>query len=104
MFPAPQPISVERKHFGQLNGHPYVVSPKADGERFLMVALGDRSVLINRAFEEMDIKFKFKKDAYQGTVLDVELGTCGAWFASLAGRGLTSILSPFDFPKPLTHL
>ena len=72
MFPAPQPISVERRHFGQLNSHPYVVSPKADGERFLMVALDDRSVLINRAFEETDIKFKFKKDAYQGTVLDVE--------------------------------
>jgi hypothetical protein len=49
-----------------------VVSPKADGERFLLVALGDRSVLINRGFEETDIKFKFKKDAYQGTVLDVE--------------------------------
>jgi hypothetical protein len=49
-----------------------VVSPKADGERFLMVTLGDRTVLINRAFEETDIKFKFKKDAYQGTVLDVE--------------------------------
>jgi len=72
MFPAPQPISVERKHFGQLNSHPYVVSPKADGERFLLVALGDRSVLINRAFEETDIKFRFKKNAFEGTILDVE--------------------------------
>ena len=72
MFPAPQPISVERRHFGQLNGHPYVVSPKADGERFLLVALGDRSVLINRAFEETDIKFRFKKNAFEGTILDVE--------------------------------
>ena len=72
MFPAPQPISVERRHFGQLNSHPYVVSPKADGERFLLVVLDGKSVLINRAFEETDIKFKFKKDAYQGTVLDVE--------------------------------
>ena len=72
MFPAPQPISVERRHFGQLNSHPYVVSPKADGERFLLVALGDRSVLINRAFEETDIKFRFKKIAFEGTILDVE--------------------------------
>ena len=72
MFPAPQPISVERIHFGQLNSHPYVVSPKADGERFLLVALGDRSVLINRAFEETDIKFRFKKNAFEGTILDVE--------------------------------
>jgi hypothetical protein len=72
MFPAPQPISVERRHFGQLNGHPYVVSPKADGERFLLVTLGDRSVLINRAFEETDIKFRFKKNAFEGTILDVE--------------------------------
>ena len=72
MFPAPQPISVERRHFGQLNSHPYVVSPKADGERFLLVALGDRSVLINRAFEETDIKFRFKKNAFEGTILDVE--------------------------------
>jgi len=72
MFPAPQPISIERRHFGQLNSHPYVVSPKADGERFLLVTLGDRSVLINRAFEETDIKFRFKKDAFEGTVLDVE--------------------------------
>jgi len=72
MFPAPQPISVERGHFGQLNSHPYVVSPKADGERFLLVALGDRSVLINRGFEETDIKFRFKKNAFEGTILDVE--------------------------------
>ena len=72
MFPAPQPISVERRHFGQLNSHPYVVSPKADGERFLLVALGDRSVLINRGFEETDIKFRFKKNAFEGTILDVE--------------------------------
>jgi hypothetical protein len=72
MFPAPHPISVERRHFGQLNSHPYVVSPKADGERFLLVALGDRSVLINRAFEETDIKFRFKKNAFEGTILDVE--------------------------------
>jgi len=72
MFPAPQPISVERRHFGQLNSHPYVVSPKADGERFLLVVLGDRSVLINRAFEETDIKFRFKKNAFEGTILDVE--------------------------------
>ena len=72
MFPAPQPISVERRHFGQLNSHPYVVSPKADGVRLLLVALGDRSVLINRAFEETDIKFRFKKNAFEGTILDVE--------------------------------
>ena len=72
MFPAPQPISVERRHFGQLNSHPYVVSPKADGERFLLVTLGDRSVLINRGFEETDIKFRFKKNAFEGTILDVE--------------------------------
>ena len=72
MFPAPQPISVERRHFGQVNSHPYVVSPKADGERFLLVALGDRSVLVNRAFEETDIKFRFKKNAFEGTILDVE--------------------------------
>jgi len=49
-----------------------VVSPKADGERFLLVALGDRSVLINRGFEETDIKFRFKKNAFEGTILDVE--------------------------------
>jgi len=49
-----------------------VVSPKADGERFLLVVLGDRSVLINRAFEETDIKFRFKKNAFEGTILDVE--------------------------------
>jgi hypothetical protein len=72
MFPAPSPISVERIHFDQLNSHPYVVSPKADGERFLLVTLGDRSVLINRAFEETDIKFRFKKNAFEGTILDVE--------------------------------
>ena len=72
MFPAPSPISVERRHFDQLNSHPYVVSPKADGERFLLVTLGDRSVLINRAFEETDIKFRFKKNAFEGTILDVE--------------------------------
>jgi len=29
-------------------------------------------VLINRAFEETDIKFRFKKNAFEGTILDVE--------------------------------
>ena len=38
----------------------------------MLVAIGDRSVLINRAFEETDIKFRFKKNAFEGTILDVE--------------------------------
>jgi len=49
-----------------------MVSPKADGERFLLVVLRDKTVLINRAFEETDVKFRFKKDAQEGTILDVE--------------------------------
>ena len=72
VFPGPQPISIERIHFEILEKNDYVVSPKADGQRYLLVVKDNISVLINRAFEEEEVKFRYHKDAKLGTVLDVE--------------------------------
>jgi len=72
VFPGPQPISIERIHFEQLEKEKYVVSPKADGQRYLLVVKDNVSVLNNRAFEEEEIKFRYHKDAKMGTILDVE--------------------------------
>lgn len=72
-FPGPQPISIERVHFKILKSKKYVVSPKADGERNLLVIKDDVMALVNRAYEEKPIKLRCKKESKQGTILDVEL-------------------------------
>jgi hypothetical protein len=38
-FPGPQPISIERKHFGILNRNTYVVCEKTDGIRHALLAV-----------------------------------------------------------------
>ena len=73
IFPGPSPISIERKHMRHLNNADYVVSPKADGERFLLSVKDNRSVLINRLMNEFSIEFRYRMDARMGTILDVEM-------------------------------
>jgi hypothetical protein len=72
-FPGPQPVSIERRHFGEFQKRPYYVCEKTDGVRHLLLSLeveGKRfTCLVNRAFEI----FPFNTMIPRGTVLDGEL-------------------------------
>ena len=76
IFPGPQPISIERKHFPILKGGEYVVCEKTDGERHMLVALmfegKKKCVFVNRSFK-CQVPINLKKSAYDGTILDGEL-------------------------------
>jgi len=72
-FPGPQPISIERSHFGILRHSHYMVCEKTDGVRHMLVCFefdGRKyCLLVNRAFE-----FKYTTLAVpRGTILDGEL-------------------------------
>jgi hypothetical protein len=72
-FPGPQPISIERFHFGQLKRQPYLVCEKTDGVRYMLVCFEylNKKVcaLVNRAFEVHVTTLTVPR----GTVLDGEL-------------------------------
>jgi hypothetical protein len=72
-FPGPQPISIERFHFGQLRQRPYLVCEKTDGVRYMLVCFEHAGkklcVLVNRAFEAHVVPLTIPR----GTVLDGEL-------------------------------
>jgi hypothetical protein len=76
-FPGPQPVSIERRHFPILRSGDYVVCEKTDGERHMMVATTfegkPHCLLVNRAFDMIEIKINLNKKAYEGTILDGEL-------------------------------
>ena len=76
-FPGPQPVSIERRHFPILKGGDYVVCEKTDGERHMLVATTfegkPHCLLVNRAFDMIEIKINLNKKAYEGTILDGEL-------------------------------
>ena len=76
-FPGPQPISIERRHFGLLKRNPYVVCEKSDGVRHVFMAFtyeGTKMcILVNRALNIILAPLSLPKQAYQGTVLDGEL-------------------------------
>ena len=77
VFPGPQPISIERKHLPLLKKNNYVVCEKTDGVRHMLLAFTfenkNVSVLINRALDMTETKFKFPKYAFDGTLFDGEL-------------------------------
>ena len=77
IFPGPQPISIERKHFSTLKNGSYVVCEKTDGVRNALVCTtidGKKvSALINRALDIRFVSLQFPKSAYMGTILDGEL-------------------------------
>lgn len=78
IFPASQPVSIERRHFPILKSNDYVVCEKTDGERVLVVALTFQNrrvcALVNRAFKVTDVSsINLRPSAYRGTILDAEL-------------------------------
>lgn len=76
VYPGPQPISIERKHFKHLKD-PYVVGVKNDGERFclLFFCLDDvyTAALRSRKGDVYLLNVKASKLLYNGTILDGEL-------------------------------
>lgn len=73
-FPAPQPISIERRHIPELFNNEYVVAEKSDGVRQLLVCTPDgKCKFVNRMFNNIDCDFKMPKLARYGTILDGEL-------------------------------
>lgn len=76
-FPGPQPISIERKHFGLLKKNPYVICEKADGIRHALIAImyeGKKfCVIIDRSQNIYLLPLNLPKPLFQGTVMDGEL-------------------------------
>lgn len=72
-FPGPQPISIERRHFGMLKSQPYFVCEKNDGVRNMLVCFEWDSkkycVLVDRAFNTRLTTLTVPRD----TILDGEL-------------------------------
>jgi len=77
IFPGPQPISIERRHFQTLQNGKYVVCEKTDGVRHALICLtyeGKKlAFFINRALKLTPVKLAFPKKAYEGTLIDGEL-------------------------------
>jgi hypothetical protein len=71
IFPGPQPVSIERRHFRTLRSQPYFVCEKTDGVRQLLISCTEGVFLINRAFHKEPVKIRLPKD----TLLDGELVT-----------------------------
>ncbi len=86
-FMGANPVSIERRHFGQLAAETYYVTEKSDGVRFLMYCTRfegeDVVVLVNRRMQtyvtQADVPAKLYDGQGQfptkGTILDGELAT-----------------------------
>lgn len=65
-FPAPQPISLERRDLSKLVDYEYFVCAKSDGMRFLLMCYGGSCYMVDRAFKFYEVTLKFKnKDLYE---------------------------------------
>jgi hypothetical protein len=85
--PAPNPVSLMRADMDRLERHPYGVSPKSDGVRYLMllVASGTQrhALMIDRGYSIYGVEMSFAESAYarEGSLLDGELVQAmdGSW-------------------------
>src|SRR6185369_6689717 len=59
-FPAPQPVSLERRDLSKLIEHEYLVCAKSDGMRFLLVCYGGNCYMVDRAFKFYKVNLTFK--------------------------------------------
>jgi hypothetical protein len=77
IFPGPQPVSIERKHFQTLKNGTYVVCEKSDGVRHSLICTTFKGkkicALINRTLSVTFVNLNFPKSACNGTILDGEL-------------------------------
>ncbi|XP_019713397.1 mRNA-capping enzyme isoform X2 [Hippocampus comes] len=79
-FPGAQPVSMDRQNLCFLEQHPYKVSWKADGTRYMMVINGKHEVFMidrdNTVFHIANLEFPFRKDPrvhLANTLLDGEM-------------------------------
>jgi len=77
-FPAPQPVSIEKKDFIKLEKYKYYTSLKLDGVRFILYFIRDRNnvnqcILINRALNLYSIHINAEQNIFNGTLLDGEV-------------------------------
>lgn len=69
-FPGPQPISIERRHFGLFDTQPYLICEKTDGVRYILASIPDGLFIMNRAMHVTRVpSLRVPKD----TLLDGEL-------------------------------
>jgi len=78
LFPAPQPVSMEKKDFEKLEKYEYTVSLKMDGTRFLMYFLKDKNdknqcILVNRAFQFYSINIEAEDNIFNESLFDGEV-------------------------------
>ena len=84
-FPGPQPVTIEKKDFELLHKHEYMVCEKSDGERaiLLLININNKPMcfIINRNNEFYFLDLSFKKEVFEGTIMDGELIQTkkGAW-------------------------
>lgn len=77
-FPAPQPVSLERKFFNKLINYPYFICVKSDGMRFLMMCHNNNTYMVDRAFRFFQVNQCFDTIIYKTNISNNN--TCGALF------------------------
>jgi len=77
VYPGPQPVSIERKHFPILTSKKYYIGHKNDGERIALCILRyeekPRCFILNRKLELTPISLLISQKMYEGTIFDCEL-------------------------------
>jgi mRNA guanylyltransferase len=61
-FPAPQPVSLERRDLSKLVDFEYLVCAKSDGMRFLLICYGGFCYMVDRAFKFYKVNLNFKNN------------------------------------------
>jgi hypothetical protein len=76
-FPGSQPVAIEKKDFEKLKTEEYMVCEKTDGERaiLLLININNKPMcfIINRNNDYFFLDFSFKKEVFEGTVMDGEI-------------------------------